>query len=1424
MRSVVVLALAALWVPSAATALPAGFVETDIGGNFSSVAGLEWDSAGRMFVVERSGVVWIVENGVRLPTPFLDLSDEVGGWRDYGLLGFRLHPNFDQNGYVYLLYIVDHHHLAHAGTPQYDPGVNEYFQATIGRITRYTADPATGFSTILPESRLVLLGETAGTGFPIMHQSHGTGSIVFGEDGTLLATCGDGASYSSTDTGSANETYYQQAIDEGIIPAAHNIGAMRVQLLSSLAGKMVRLDPLTGDGLPSNPWYDAGDPRAPRSRTWVLGLRNPYRFTRKAGTGSHDPAAGDPGVFFLGDVGWGGAEDLHVFERGGANAGWPLYEGLRIHGGYWNRNVAHPDMPNPLFGVNGCAIEYLRINDLLVDHSHAVHCDDDADCGQGSCRDDHCYSWPNPCDPTVEIPDSWTDGNGDTHTYEKHVHTRPPIDWRGGARIATYDAGGNPTDVPITDATSPVTGPAFGGNASTGGSWYHGAGFPTEWQDTYFHADYGRGWIKAFDFDVDHHLLSVRDFLPDGNRVVYVGWHPTADGLYYVKWGDRVRRIAYAPGGDLPPVAQAESDVSYGPGPLTVQFTGSGSTDPEALPLQYRWDFGDGNTSNLADPQHIFVPANGDPTEYLVRLTVTDAGLQVADAELTISANNTPPIATIGSPAAGSTYPLGPDIVVDLDADVDDAEHDPASLDCRWDSALHHNDHTHDNPPVFGCSGVQAVLSPVGCDGNTYFYRYTLTVTDGAGLETTEVVDVHPECGDPCIDDADCDDGDPCTEDLCGPFQLCEHPDRAPGPGNAVIPYEVGTAVVGSAGWTPVMLTRTYTDPVVVATPPAVAGAAPLVTRVRNTGPAQFELKLQFAATGAADVADVPVEYVVVEAGAYDAATHGIDLEAGTRTSVVTDHSSSWVGEALPLAGGFSAPVVVGQVMTANDPAWSTFWARGTSRSNPPSAGNVWVGKQVAEDPDRVRADETLGYIVTEAGGGSLCGRSFVAGLSGDTVRGVGNAPPYTVSTTSLPGVDAAVLSAAAIDGVNGGWPLFYGADGQSFDVAIEEDTLRDAERSHTTEQVAYLLFSPAVAGPAVVDTFTADASPVFAGTPVTLQWTTSDATSVDIAPGAGSGLAPDGSVVVAPLATTTYTLTAYGPLGDTTAEVTVTVEAPPAIPFAYGVAPAATDDWLAIDTGVAFTEMVVVATPAYDVSAPPLVARVRPSAAANSFELRVQRTDGAPDASPPVPVHWIAVEAGVYNAASHGITLEAGFHTPGRVDRKGSWVAETLALAQAYTAPVVLGQVASDDDARWSVFWARGGNQKDPPTAGDVRIGQHVAEDPDIARTNDRLAYIVVEAGNWTLGGRAVAAGLGANTVAGVTNAPPYAYPVGGLPSVSFAVVSAAGMNGGNGGWPILYGPAPVGPSLQLAYEEDQLADAERSHITEQVAFFAIE
>jgi glucose/arabinose dehydrogenase len=129
--------------------------------------------------------------------------------------------------------------------------------------------------------------------------SHSIGQIKFGLDGSLYVTVGDGTSYNSVDW-----------------------RATRVQDVDNLSGKLLRIDPITGQGYADNPFYN-NDLNSNRSKVWSLGLRNPFRFTI-------DPKTGNP---YLGDVGWNTWEEINVATKG-SNFGWPYFEGPSQNSGY----------------------------------------------------------------------------------------------------------------------------------------------------------------------------------------------------------------------------------------------------------------------------------------------------------------------------------------------------------------------------------------------------------------------------------------------------------------------------------------------------------------------------------------------------------------------------------------------------------------------------------------------------------------------------------------------------------------------------------------------------------------------------------------------------------------------------------------------------------------------------------------------------------------------------------------------------------------------------------------------------------------------------------------------------------------------------------------------------------------------------------
>lgn len=293
-----------------------GFADEVVLRDLPQATGFTFARDGRLFIWSKDGRVLEVQEGALLDPPVLDISAEVGNFHDHGLLGVALDPAFESNGFIYLLYRVDPPALGVGGEPDGN-------QASIGRVTRFTV--AAGRAD--PDSRLVLLGEDAGSGVPMTHDSHGVGHLVFGDDGTLLVATGDGASFAGMDDGTTGNSRADQALASGILRPEENVGAFRAQMLDSLSGKILRLDPTTGDGVPTNPFFDPVAPRAARSRVWSYGLRNPFRVALAPNSGSTDPADGRPGILYIGDVGYNAWEELDVADRGGQNFGWPLFEG-----------------------------------------------------------------------------------------------------------------------------------------------------------------------------------------------------------------------------------------------------------------------------------------------------------------------------------------------------------------------------------------------------------------------------------------------------------------------------------------------------------------------------------------------------------------------------------------------------------------------------------------------------------------------------------------------------------------------------------------------------------------------------------------------------------------------------------------------------------------------------------------------------------------------------------------------------------------------------------------------------------------------------------------------------------------------------------------------------------------------------------------
>lgn len=262
--------------------------------------------------------------------------------------------------------------------------------------------------------------------------------------------------------------------------------------------------------------------------------------------------------------------------------------------------------------------------------------------------------------------------------------------------------------------------------------------------------------------------------------------------------------------------------------------------------------------------------------------------------------------------------------------------------------------------------------------------------------------------------------------------------------------------------WSTVSLPNSYQSMVVVTTPAYTYEQVPLVTRIRNASGNSFEIKVQRIDGQTEDLSGIQVQYMVVEEGVYTQEEHGITMEAVKVTSSVTDsHADGWLGEQQAYSNSYTTPVVLGQVMSHNDANASVFWARGRRRGRIPNRNHLFVGKHVGQDSNTSRADETIGYMVIEAGSGTLGDVTYEAGVGEDIVRGIQN-DSYSYEMSHISNATSAILSSAGMDGTDGGSPILVGHDavvGNTIMLAIDEDQLADNERRHTTEQVAYIVF-----------------------------------------------------------------------------------------------------------------------------------------------------------------------------------------------------------------------------------------------------------------------------------------------------------------------------------------------------------------------------
>ncbi|TWU18384.1 Quinoprotein glucose dehydrogenase B precursor [Allorhodopirellula heiligendammensis] len=227
------------------------------------------DGSNRVFVVEQRGVIRCFDNrpDVDHDETFLDLTDVVSRiGNEEGLLGLAFHPNYAENGELFVYYSIDP-----------PTSIVSRFRVSPENPNRVDRDS---------EQRLLEI--------PQPYRNHNGGSLRFGPDGYLYIGLGDG----------------------GLADDPHVNG----QNLSTLLGSILRIDvDRQSSGIPyaipdDNPFVDRA---GARGEIWAYGFRNNWRI-------SFDHQSGQ---LWTADVGQNRFEEVDRVQRGG-NYGWNLREGF----------------------------------------------------------------------------------------------------------------------------------------------------------------------------------------------------------------------------------------------------------------------------------------------------------------------------------------------------------------------------------------------------------------------------------------------------------------------------------------------------------------------------------------------------------------------------------------------------------------------------------------------------------------------------------------------------------------------------------------------------------------------------------------------------------------------------------------------------------------------------------------------------------------------------------------------------------------------------------------------------------------------------------------------------------------------------------------------------------------------------------------
>ena len=333
--------------------------------------------------------------------------------------------------------------------------------------------------------------------------------------------------------------------------------------------------------------------------------------------------------------------------------------------------------------------------------------------------------------------------------------------YEGQGRQSGYDGANLNVCENLYGQAGAVTGPHFtynhgsqvvagetcptGSSSVSGIDFYEGGPYPASYDGALFFADYSRDciWVMKADASGIPAPGLLESFVAPAANPVDVQISPAGELFYADFDGGTIRRIQFA-SANQPPVAVASANPTSGAAPLTVNFDGSGSSDPDGDPITYAWDLdGDGlfDDSTAAQPTFTYTQSGS----FTARLRVTDSpGASSVSGPIVITVGNTPPTATINAPSGSLTWRVG-DVIAFSGSGTDPQDGNLPASALSWSLILNHCPSTCHSHPLQDFVGVASGSFTAPDHEYPSSLELVLTVTDSGGLTSTASVTLQPQ-------------------------------------------------------------------------------------------------------------------------------------------------------------------------------------------------------------------------------------------------------------------------------------------------------------------------------------------------------------------------------------------------------------------------------------------------------------------------------------------------------------------------------------------------------------------------------------------------------------------------------------------------------------------------------------------------------